>query len=171
MGSCFLICGYSINLHAQDRYRNFLEELDHRDEAYTVAVDNIEDRWDRYYESTVEDYYVYSEDGRIRRRINFQDETLDQGFLEVTVDAKSKKKLRAMIGRAIEEALTQRSGKKEILKNQVLLNGESVFQKRTSKKDELENEIQSRTLHTKKGQKSFMPSNLNLLQIILEREP
>ena len=94
-GVVFLICGYSINLHAQDRYRNFLEELDHRDEAYTVAVDNIEDRWDRYYESTVEDYYVYSEDGRIRRRINFQDETLDQGFLEVTVvDAKSKKKLR-----------------------------------------------------------------------------
>ena len=46
MGSCFLICGYSINLQAQDRYRNFLEELDHRDEAYilrlkTLKIDGI----------------------------------------------------------------------------------------------------------------------------------
>ena len=37
-----------------------------------------------------------------------------------------------------------------------------------AEKDELENEIQSEP-YTKKGQKSFMPSNLNLLQIILER--
>ena len=37
-GELFLICGFSINLHAQDRYRNFLEELDHRDEAYTLQL-------------------------------------------------------------------------------------------------------------------------------------
>ena len=86
-GVVLLICGFSINLQAQDRYRNFLEELDRRDEAYIGAVENIEDRWDRFYESTVEDYYVYSEDGRIRRRVNFQNETLDQGFLEVTAYA------------------------------------------------------------------------------------
>lgn len=154
-GVVLLICGFSINLQAQDRYRNFLEELDRRDEAYIGAVENIEDRWDRFYESTVEDYYVYSEDGRIRRRVNFQDETLDQGFLEVTVvDAKSKKEAQAMIGRAIEEALRQRSGKKEILKNQVLLNGESLSSKNVRrKKDALENKIQTRTLQTKKGPK------------------
>ena len=82
---------------AQNPFGKFLEDLDLRDQAHGKIAERIKTRWDRFYNSTYKDYYVYSEDGRVLRRVNFQNETPDQGFLEVTVvDADSEKQARSI---------------------------------------------------------------------------
>ena len=68
---------------AEDPFSKFAKDVKKRDQAMLKAVQQIEERWDRFYESTIEDYYVYSKDGRVRRRANFSDESPEKGFLEV----------------------------------------------------------------------------------------
>ena len=70
---------------AEDPFSKFAKDVKKRDQAMLKAVQQIEERWDRFYESTIEDYYVYSKDGRVRRRANFSDESPEKGFLEVAL--------------------------------------------------------------------------------------
>ena len=60
---------------AEDPFSKFAKDVKKRDQAMLKAVQQIEERWDRFYESTIEDYYVYSKDGRVRRRANFSEES------------------------------------------------------------------------------------------------
>ena len=104
----------------EDPFSKFAKDVEKRDQAMLKAVQQIEERWDRFYENTIEDYYVYSKDGRVRRRANFSDESPEKGFLEVAVvDAKSEKEAQKVLSKAISEALREKSGKQELLKDQV----------------------------------------------------
>ena len=156
---------------AQNPFGKFLEDLDLRDQAHGKIAERIETRWDRFYNSTHKDYYVYSEDGRVRRRVNFQDETPDQGFLEVTVvDADSEKQARLLLSNAIEKALHQRAGKQELLKDQVLLNGLPLTKKNVHYQQvELEKKVEQSSIKTAQGDKTVYTVKLQLAQDHLKR--
>jgi membrane-bound lytic murein transglycosylase C len=129
------------------------------------AVQQIEERWDRFYESTIEDYYVYSKDGRVRRRANFSDESPEKGFLEVAVvDAKSEKEAQKILGKAVEKALREKAGKQELLKDQVQLNQKPLTKKNVRRRaKELKKQIQKTTVLTKKGKKTVYSVKLKFV--------
>ena len=154
---------------AEDPFSKFAKDVKKRDQAMLKAVQQIEERWDRFYESTIEDYYVYSKDGRVRRRANFSDESSEKGFLEVAVvDAKSEKEAQKVLGKAVEKALREKTGKQELLKDQVLLNEKPLTKKNVRRRaKELKKQIQKTTVLTKKGKKTvysvklkFVPDHL-----------
>ena len=154
---------------AEDPFSKFAKDVKKRDQAMLKAVQQIEERWDRFYESTIEDYYVYSKDGRVRRRANFSDESPEKGFLEVAVvDAKSEKEAQKVLGKAVAEALREKAGKQELLKDQVLLNQKPLTKKNLRRRaKELKKQILKTTVLTKKGKKTvysvklkFVPDHL-----------
>ncbi len=140
---------------AEDPFSKFAKDVKKRDQAMLKAVQQIEERWDRFYESTIEDYYVYSKDGRVRRRANFSDESPEKGFLEVAVvDAKSEKEAQKVLGKAVAEALREKVGKKELLKDQVQLNQKPLTKRNVRRRTkELKKQIKKKTVITKKGKK------------------
>ena len=141
---------------AEDPFSKFAKDVKKRDQAMLKAVQQIEERWDRFYESTIEDYYVYSKDGRVRRRANFSDESPEKGFLEVAVvDAKSVKEAQKVLGKAVTEALREKVGKQELLKDQVQLNQKPLTKKNVRRRaKELKKQILKTTVLTKKGKKT-----------------
>ncbi|MBT3716048.1 MAG: transglycosylase SLT domain-containing protein [Deltaproteobacteria bacterium] len=141
---------------AEDPFSKFAKDVKIRDQAMLKAVEQIEERWDRFYDSTVEDYYVYSKDGRVRRRANFSDESPDKGFLEVAVvDVKSKKEAQKLLSKAVESALRERAGKQELLKDQVQLNQQPLTKKNVRRRlEELKKKVTETIVSTKKGKKT-----------------
>ena len=77
-GSCFLICGYR-QLHAQDRYRNFLEELTTGMRLIPLRLRTL--KIDGIVIMARLGLLVYSRMD-VSPKDQFPDETLDQGFLE-----------------------------------------------------------------------------------------
>ena len=143
---------------AEDPFSKFAKDVKIRDQAMLKAVEQIEERWDRFYDSTVEDYYVYSKDGRVRRRANFSDESPDKGFLEVAVvDVKSKKEAQKLLSKAVESALRERAGKQELLKDQVQLNQQPLTKKNVRRRlEELKKKVTETIVSTKKGKKNCL---------------
>ena len=150
---------------AEDPFSKFAKDVKKRDQAMLKAVQQIEERWDRFYESTIEDYYVYSKDGRVRRRANFSDESPEKGFLEVAVvDAKSEKEAQKVLGKAVAEALREKAGKQELLKDQVLLNQKPLTKKNLRRRaKELKKQILKTTVLTKKGKKTVYSIKLKFV--------
>ncbi len=150
---------------AEDPFSKFAKDVKKRDQAMLKAVQQIEERWDRFYESTIEDYYVYSKDGRVRRRANFSDESPEKGFLEVAVvDAKSEKEAQKVLGKAVEKALREKTGKQELLKDQVQLNQQPLTKKNVRRRaKELKKQIQKTTVLTKKGKKTVYSIKLKFV--------
>jgi membrane-bound lytic murein transglycosylase C len=150
---------------AEDPFSKFAKDVKKRDQAMLKAVQQIEERWDRFYESTIEDYYVYSKDGRVRRRANFSDESSEKGFLEVAVvDAKSEKEAQKVLGKAVEKALREKTGKQELLKDQVLLNQKPLTKKNLRRRaKELKKQILKTTVLTKKGKKTVYSIKLKFV--------
>ena len=150
---------------AEDPFSKFAKDVKKRDQAMLKAVQQIEERWDRFYESTIEDYYVYSKDGRVRRRANFSDESPEKGFLEVAVvDAKSEKEAQKVLGKAVAEALREKVGKQELLKDQVQLNQKPLTKKNVRRRaKELKKQIQKTTVLTKKGKKTVYSIKLKFV--------
>jgi membrane-bound lytic murein transglycosylase C len=150
---------------AEDPFSKFAKDVKKRDQAMLKAVQQIEERWDRFYASTVEDYYVYSKDGRVRRRANFSDESPEKGFLEVAVvDAKSEKEAQKVLGKAVEKALREKAGKQELLKDQVQLNQKPLTKKNVRRRaKELKKQIQKTTVLTKKGKKTVYSVKLKFV--------
>ena len=150
---------------AEDPFSKFAKDVKKRDQAMLKAVQQIEERWDRFYESTIEDYYVYSKDGRVRRRANFSDESPEKGFLEVAVvDAKSEKEAQKVLGKAVEKALREKTGKQELLKDQVQLNQKPLTKKNVRRRaKELKKQIQKTTVLTKKGKKTVYSIKLKFV--------
>ena len=150
---------------AEDPFSKFAKDVKKRDQAMLKAVQQIEERWDRFYESTIEDYYVYSKDGRVRRRANFSDESPEKGFLEVAVvDAKSEKEAQKVLGKAVEKALREKTGKQELLKDQVQLNQKPLTKKNVRRRaKELKKQIQKTTVLTKKGKKTVYSVKLKFV--------
>ena len=149
----------------EDPFSKFAKDVEKRDQAMLKAVQQIEERWDRFYENTIEDYYVYSKDGRVRRRANFSDESPEKGFLEVAVvDAKSEKEAQKVLSKAISEALREKTGKQELLKDQVQLNEEPLTKKNVRRRaKELKKQIQKKTVLTKKGKKTVYSIKLKFV--------
>ena len=150
---------------AEDPFSKFVKDVKKRDQAMLKAVQQIEERWDRFYESTIEDYYVYSKDGRVRRRANFSDESPEKGFLEVSVvDAKSEKEAQKLLTKAVEKALRERVGKQELLKDQVQLNQKPLTKKNVRRRaKELKKQILKTTVLTKKGKKTVYSVKLKFV--------
>ena len=150
---------------AEDPFSKFAKDVKKRDQAMLKAVQQIEERWDRFYESTIEDYYVYSKDGRVRRRANFSDESPEKGFLEVAVvDAKSEKEAQKVLAKAVAEALREKAGKQELLKDQVQLNQKPLTKKNVRRRaKELKKQIQKTTVLTKKGKKTVYSIKLKFV--------
>ena len=150
---------------AEDPFSKFAKDVKKRDQAMLKAVQQIEERWDRFYASTVEDYYVYSKDGRVRRRANFSDESPEKGFLEVAVvDAKSEKEAQKVLGKAVEKALREKTGKQELLKDQVQLNQKPLTKKNVRRRaKELKKQILKTTVLTKKGKKTVYSIKLKFV--------
>jgi len=150
---------------AEDPFSKFAKDVKKRDQAMLKAVQQIEERWDRFYESTIEDYYIYSKDGRVRRRANFSDESSEKGFLEVAVvDAKSEKEAQKVLGKAVEKALREKTGKQELLKDQVLLNQKPLTKKNLRRRaKELKKQILKTTVLTKKGKKTVYSIKLKFV--------
>ena len=166
VGILFFLTMLVASAHAaEDPFSKFAKDVKKRDQAMLKAVQQIEERWDRFYESTVEDYYVYSKDGRVRRRANFSDESPEKGFLEVAVvDAKSEKEAQKVLGKAVEKALREKAGKQELLKDQVQLNQQPLTKKNVRRRaKELRKQIQKTTVHTKKGKKTVYSVKLKFV--------